>query len=172
MRALVWIVEDTWEATVAEAAAFLPADAEITLLHVAPGDVEQLAEGSRHGLLGRRRPPPPPPHGPAPPEPLRAISDEAAQALLAEARERLGRDARIERRRGRVGHEVVAAAEGMDLLVLARDGDHTRLGPHSLGPAARFVVDHAPCRVLLVWPDVPPEVATIPPPPAYPPHHR
>ena len=55
MRALVWIVEDTWEATVAEAAAFLPADAEVTLLHVAPGDVETLAEGSRHGLLGRRR---------------------------------------------------------------------------------------------------------------------
>ena len=55
MRALVWIVEDTWEATVAEAAAFLPADAEVTLLHVAPGDVEQVAEGTRHGLLGRSR---------------------------------------------------------------------------------------------------------------------
>jgi hypothetical protein len=49
--------------------------------------------------------------------------------------------------------------------VLARDGDRSRLGPHSLGPAARFVVDHAPCRVLLVWPDEPPEVADIPPPP-------
>jgi hypothetical protein len=39
----------------------------------------------------------------------------------------------------------------MDLLVLARDGDRSRPGPHSLGPAARFAVDHAPCRVLLVW---------------------
>ena len=47
MRALVWIVEDTWEATVAEAAAYLPADAEVTLLHVAAGDVESLAEGAR-----------------------------------------------------------------------------------------------------------------------------
>ena len=164
MRALVWIVEDTWEATVAEAAAFLPADAEVTLLHVAPGDVETLAEGSRHGLLGRRRHP-----GPRePPEPLRAISDEAAEALLAEARERFGRDARTERRRGRIGHEVAAAAEGMDLLVLARDGDHSRLGPRSLGPGARFAVDHAPCRALLVWADAPPGVETIPPPP---PHH-
>jgi nucleotide-binding universal stress UspA family protein len=167
MRALVWIVEDTWEATVAEAAAFLPADAEVTLLHVAPGDIETLAEGSRHALLGRARRHPPPP---APPEPLRAISDEAAEALLAEARERLGRDARTERRRGRVEREVVAAAEAMDILVLARDGDRSRLGPHSLGPHARFVVDHAPCRVLLVWADAPPPVGTIPPPPAHPPH--
>lgn len=166
MRALIWIVEDTWEATVAEAAAFLPADAEVTLLHVAPEDVETLAEGSRHGLLGRaRRHGPPPPH-----EPLRAISDEAAAALLSEARERLGRDASVDARRGRVEREVVSAAEEMDILVLARDGDHSRLGPHSLGPAARFVVDHAPCRVLLVWADAPPGVGTIPPPPKHPPH--
>ena len=169
MRALVWIVEDTWEATVAEAAAFLPADAEVTLLHVAPEDVEELAEGSRHGLLGRRRPPPPPPGGHAP---LRAISDEAAAQLLGEAQAQFGRDARAERRRGRVEREVVAAADGMDLLVLARDGDHTRLGPHSLGPPARFVVDHAPCQVLLVWADAPPDVDTIPPPPKHPPPHH
>jgi nucleotide-binding universal stress UspA family protein len=163
MRALVWIVEDTWEATVDEAAAFLPADAEITLLHVAPTDVETLAAGARHGLLGRPRHRPP--HGPPPPEPLREISDEAAAELLAEAAARLGRQARTDSRRGRVEREVVAAAEGADLLVLARDGDHSRLGPHSLGPPARFVVDHAPCRVLLVWPDEPPAVADIPPPP-------
>jgi nucleotide-binding universal stress UspA family protein len=171
MRALVWIVEDTWEATVAEAAAFLPADAEVTFLHVAPADVETLAEGSRRGLLGRRHPSPP-----GPPEPLRAISDEAADALLAEARERFGRAAGAERRRGRVEREVVAAAQGVDVLVLARDGDHSRLGPRSLGPRARFVVDHAPCRVLLVWADAPPDVDTIPPAPHHPrehppPHH-
>jgi len=57
----------------------------------------------------------------------------------------------------------------MDILVLARDGDHTRLGPRSLGPAARFVVDHAPCRVLLIWPDVAPAVTAIPPGPGAPP---
>jgi nucleotide-binding universal stress UspA family protein len=59
----------------------------------------------------------------------------------------------------------VAAADGADLLVLARDGDRSRLGPHSLGPQARFVVDHAPCQVLLVWPDTPPPASTVPPPP-------
>ena len=165
MRALVWIVEDTWEATVDEAAAFLPADAEVTLLHVAGADAEGLAAAARGGLLGRA---PRPPH-----EALGALADEAAAALLEDARERLGRSgAAVERRRGRVEREVVAAADGMDLLVVARDGDHSRLGPPSLGPAARFVVDHAPCRVLLVWADAPPDVDTIPPPPRDPPKHR
>jgi hypothetical protein len=69
VRALVWTVEDTWTATVAEAATFLCPDAEVTLLHVAATEPETVA------------------------------------------------------------------------------------------------VDHAPCQVLLVWPDVAPAVATIPPPP-------
>jgi Na+/H+ antiporter NhaD/arsenite permease-like protein len=64
----------------------------------------------------------------------------------------------------------VAAAAGADLLILARDGDRSRLGPKSLGPAGRFVVDHAPCPVLLVWPEDPPGTGTIPPPPPPPPH--
>ena len=157
MRTLVWIVEDTWEATVAEAAALVPPDTAITLLHVAPADVEELAGGGRRGLLGRH-PPPPPEHG------IRAISDAAAQALLEDARERIGRPAETVARRGRVEREVVAAAQDADLLVLARDGDRKRLGPKSLGPPARFVVDHAPCRVLLVWADEPPGVETIPAP--------
>ena len=144
MRALIWIVPDTWEATVAEAAALLPADADITLLHVATAEVEELAGGARHGLLGRH---PPPPHAP-----LRAVSDEEAAALLRDAAARLGRAAELLARRGRVEREVVAAAADADLLVLARDGDRARPGPHSLGPPARHVVDHAPCRVLLVWP--------------------
>ena len=125
---------------------------------MAPADVEELAGGGRRGLLGRH-PPPPPEHG------IRAISDEAAHALLEDARERIGRPAETVARRGRVEREVVAAAQDADLLVLARDGDRERLGPKSLGPPARFVVDHAPCRVLLVWADEPPGVETIPPPP-------
>ena len=39
MRALVWIVEDTWEATVDAAARVLAPGAEVTLMHVAPADV-------------------------------------------------------------------------------------------------------------------------------------
>ena len=160
MRALVWIIEDTWEATVAEAAAFLPSDADVTLLHVASTEAETLAGAVRRGLLCRHQPPEAAPAG------LREISEQAAHELLAEAQTRLGRPARLEARRGRVEHEVVAAAEPMDILVFARDGDRERLGPRSLGPTARFVVDHAPCRVLLIWPDVAPALTTIPPRPS------
>ncbi len=159
MRALVWIIEDTWQATVDEAATFLASDAEITLLHVASTEPETVAGAARRGLLGRH----PPPH--AAPEQLSEISEHAAHELLADAGTRLGRPATLEARRGRVEHEVVAAAELMDILVLARDGDRQRLGPRSLGPTARFVVDHAPCRVLLIWPDAAPALTTIPPPP-------
>jgi nucleotide-binding universal stress UspA family protein len=159
MRALVWINEDTWEVTVAEAAQFLPGDAEITLLHVANTEPETVARGARRGLLGRHAPPPPA-------ETLREISEQAAAELLAEAQTRLGRPATSQALRGRVEREVVGVAEGVDILVLARDGDRERLGPRSLGPATRFVIDHAPCRVLLIWPDTAPELATIPPPPS------
>jgi len=95
------------------------------------------------------------------------IAEGEADALLAEARARLGRSAQTSSRRGRVEREVVAAVEGVDLLVLARDGE-PRLGPKSLGKHVRFVVDHAPCEVLLVWPESPPGIDTIPPPPGRP----
>ena len=169
MRALVWIIEDTWQATIDDARTLLPDDAEITLLHVASTEPEAVARAARHGLLGRRPPPSPDPHE------LQTISDDAARQLLSEAETQLGRPATILSRRGRVEREVVAAAEHADVLVLARDGDRERLGPRSLGPATRFVIDHAPCRVLLIWPDVPPDLETMPPPPPPPgdhPRHR
>ena len=167
MRALVWIIEDTWQATIEDASELLPGDTEITLLYVANTEPETVARAARRGLLGRH--PPPPAHE------LQTISEQAAHELLTEAQARLGRPATLESRRGRVEREVVAAAEGMDILILARDGDRERLGPRSIGPKTRFVIDHAPCRVLLIWPDSAPELATIPPPPppgTPPPHSR
>jgi nucleotide-binding universal stress UspA family protein len=135
----------------------------VTLLHVAPSDVEELAAGGREGLLGRR---------PRPPAPaLRAIADQEAQELLAAAQASLGRPSEAVARRGRVEREVVAACADADVLLLARDGD-TRLGPKSLGPRARFVVDHAPCTVLLVWARSPPGIDTIPVPPHARDRHR
>src|SRR5215469_13640496 len=93
---------------------------------------------------------------------LHVTGDEAAAG-------RLGRPCTTDERHGRAEREVVAAAEGAGLLILARDGDDTRLGPKSLGPASRFVVDHAPCPVLLVWPREAPPAGSLPPPP--PPRH-
>jgi nucleotide-binding universal stress UspA family protein len=159
MRAVVWITEGTWEACVDQAAAFLPHDSNVTLLHVAPSDVEEFAARGGASLFGRH-PPPPPPGEP----PLRAIADEEAQALLADALARLARPAQTVSRRGRVEREVVAACAGADLLILARDGE-PRLGPKSLGKHTRFALDHAPCQVLLVWPAPPPGIETIPSPP-------
>jgi nucleotide-binding universal stress UspA family protein len=165
MRVLLWLVEGTWEGCVDAARALVPAGAEVTLLHVAPGEVEEAAGGALAGLLGRGRPRP----GRDPAARRAAVSEEAAAELLAAAEARLGRPARRERRRGRVERLVVEAADGADLLVAARDGDRSRLGPASLGPATRFVVDHAPCPVLLVWPEQTPPVGSIPPPPPHPP---
>jgi nucleotide-binding universal stress UspA family protein len=140
VRAVVWIVEGTWEAAVDAA----PPEASVTLLHVA-GEAEAFARGHRHGLLGRHPPAPPKP------DPVTVASEEEARELLADAAARLGRDAELVARRGRAEQEVLAALDGADLLVLARDGDRSRPGPKSVGHATRFVLDHAPCDVLLVW---------------------
>jgi nucleotide-binding universal stress UspA family protein len=99
---------------------------------------------------------------------LEAAAERDENDLLAAAAARLGRPAHPVTRRGRVEREVVAACSGVDLLIVARDGDLSRIGPHSLGPATRFVVDHCPCPVLLIWPREP--RATLPPPPPPPPH--
>jgi nucleotide-binding universal stress UspA family protein len=132
---------------VAAAAAFLPADADITLLHVRASDAEAVARGAPYALLGRSRRPPA--------EPLEAICEQGARELLADAQAILGHAAVLDARSGRIEHEVVAAAGIADLLVLARDAGRGHRGPRSQGPAARYVVDHAPCAVLLVWPDAP-----------------
>jgi len=161
VRVVVWLVEGTWQGCLDAAAQSLPSGARVALLHVTPSDVTEVAEAASAGLLGRSF------RGRQPTRQFQDVAEEAASELLAAAAARLGRqDVELIHRRGRVGHEVIGAvAENVDLLVAARDGDHSRLGPHSLGSATRFVVDHAPCAVLLVWPDKPPGIETIPPPP-------
>jgi nucleotide-binding universal stress UspA family protein len=156
MRAVVWICEDTWEACVEHARMLLPADAHVTLLHVAASDLEDVVAGGREGLLGRR--------GPDPTAIVRSISEEEAQALLRAAQARMNRPADAVARRGRVEREVVSACAEADLLVLARSGE-LRPGPKSLGRHARFVLDHAPCTVVLVWPARPPGPEAAPPKP-------
>jgi nucleotide-binding universal stress UspA family protein len=159
MTVIAWIVEGTWPACVDAARQIAPADADIVLLHVTGDDAPAAAHGAYAGLLGRGRP------GRDPGPRLAELGAASARELLEAATERLGRPCRTAERRGRAEREVVAAAEGASLLIVARDGDDTRLGPRSLGPASRFVVDHAPCPVLLVWPREAPPADFLPPPP-------
>ena len=159
MVVVVWVAEGVWKSGVDAARTLAPADADVVLLHVIPGDLEEIVQGAFAGLFGRRRTVP------------AAVEDSAVDAeneLLVAAAARLGRTARQEIRRGRIEREVVAATEHADLLVVSRDGDRSRLGPHSLGPETRFVVDHAACQVLLVWPGDTPSTTSLPPPPDHP----
>jgi nucleotide-binding universal stress UspA family protein len=160
---ITWIVEGTWPACVDAARNVAPADADIVLLHVTGDEAPAAAHGAYAGLLGRRRP------GRDPGPRVAELGAASARELLEAAAARLGRRCATAERRGRAEREVVAAAEGAGLLILARDGDDTRLGPRSLGPASRFVVDHAPCPVLLVWPGTAP-AGPVPPAPG--PGHR
>jgi nucleotide-binding universal stress UspA family protein len=167
---VVWVAEGTWRATVDAALRLAPPGARITLLHVTPDEVPDTAHGAYLGLLGRRGP------GRDPGPRVADLAAASAGDLLDAAARRLGRPCDRLERHGRPEREVVSAADGAGLLILARDGDRSRLGPRSLGKATRFVVDHAPCPVLLVWPEPAPAIATIPPPPpgkpGQGPHHR
>jgi len=162
VRVVIWLAEGTWPACV-DAARDLPG-AEVTLLHVIDPDTIEAVSGAQAALLGRA--------ASADSAAVRDVLAGAEADLFAAALARLGRPATQLSRRGRPEREVVAACADSDLLVTARDGDHSRLGPRSLGHATRFVVDHAPCRVLLVWPDEPPGLATLPPSPPGPPGPR
>ena len=161
MKVLVWVADGVWESAVDEARSIAPADAVFTLVHVVADDLGEVTRGAFAGLLGRRY---------SVGAGIDRELSESSEEVLVSAGERLGRPADLVSRRGRLEREVVSAAEDADLLVLARDGDRSRLGPRSLGPATRFVVDHSPCPVLLVWPERAPGIGTIPPPP--PPGHR
>jgi nucleotide-binding universal stress UspA family protein len=160
MTVVVWVVENTWPACVQAAREQLRADEDVLLLHVSPAEIAEAAHGAFTGLLGRGHTPPRDPG-----QAVQRLSDEAAIALLNAAEAALGRPARHVHRTGRVEREVVAASAGARLLVLARSGDLSALGPRSLGPHTRFVVDHAPSAVLLVWPGQVPTLSTIPPGP-------
>jgi nucleotide-binding universal stress UspA family protein len=164
-KILVWVSEETWQAAVDAVAELAPEPSSVTLLHVTPTDPPDLAHAAYLGLFGR---------GAAARDPRPRMADAAATSaaeLLEAAAQRLGRPCERIARTGRTEREVVAAAAGADLLIMARDGDRSRLGPKSLGRDTRFAVDHAPCPVLLVWPEPAPAVETIPPPPPHPPRH-
>ncbi len=156
----VWVCEGTWQAAVDAARRLAPAAAAVTLLHVTSAEAPDAARGAYAGLFGR---------GARDPAPRLAREAAAAAArLLQAAADRLARDCGQLELEGRTERVVVAASAQADLLIVARDGDQARLGPRSLGRATRFVVDHAACPVLLVWPGTAPGIGSIPPPPPEP----
>jgi nucleotide-binding universal stress UspA family protein len=156
----IWVCEGTWRASVDAALSLALAGASFTLLHVTPTDVPDAARGAYLGLFGRA--------GRDPGARLGALAAESARDLLDAAADRLGYGCERLEIQGHTERAVVRACAGADLLVMARDGDRSRLGPKSLGKAARFIVDHASCAVLLVWPESAPDITTIPPPPHHP----
>jgi nucleotide-binding universal stress UspA family protein len=153
----IWICEGTWRATVDAALDLAPAGSRFTLLHVTPTEVPDAVHGAYAGLLGRA--------GRDPGSRLEEMAATSAGELVEAAAARLARACERLEITGRAERAVVAASAQADLLIVARDGDRARLGPKSLGKITRFVVDHAACPILLVWPESPPGVATIPPPP-------
>ncbi|MGA3216199.1 MAG: universal stress protein [Acidimicrobiales bacterium] len=166
VRAVVWLVEGTWQGCLDAAAQIIPPGAQVALFHVTPSEVGEIGDVASAGLLGRALRP----HRPV--RQFDEVADQQALEILEAAARRLGREnTELVHRRGRVEREVLSVvAEDVDLLVVARDGDRSRLGPHSLGHVTRFIVDHAPCPVLLVWPDEAPGFESIPPLPPHGPH--
>lgn len=164
MAVIVWVTEGTWRASVDAARDLAPPEAPVTLLHVTPAELPDAAHSAYLGLFGRTA------RGHDPGPRVADLAAASATELLEAAARRLGQPCDQSERHGMPEREVVAAASGAALLIVARDGDQSRLGPKSLGKATRFVVDHAPCPVLLVWPEAAPAVSTIPPPPPEPRH--
>lgn len=160
---VIWVAEHTWQACVDAARSLAPPGAGITLLTVIDNATAETAHGAFSGLLGRG--------GADPARRLLARAETAAGELLDRAQARLGRDAGRLPLKGQGKHErkheIAAAVRGATMLIVGRDGHGP--GPRSMGKDVRFVVDHAPCPVLLVWPGPPPAVPPPPPPGAHPP---
>lgn len=125
-------------------------DIEVVLLYVADTrPAEELGYARRSWLRA----------GPARGSSIDRAEDEAATEVLDEARGTClemgvpASSARAIARRGHPQHEIVevARAESADVIVVgARHHGAALTGPKSVGPVARFVLDHAPCDVLLL----------------------
>jgi nucleotide-binding universal stress UspA family protein len=114
-----------------------------------------VIDSGPHGEMERQRerflrpPQPPMPRR----EQMRQAEEASAQDILAEGIRYLP-GAELLRREGRPEREIVQCATewAADLIVICprspRSGGPA-LGPKSVGHVARFVLDHAPCSVLL-----------------------
>lgn len=152
MKVVAWVAPGTWN-TVVDTAARRPTEDEITLVAAADTQ-ENIPSGILSGLMGRG-------HAPGH-QYYDRLSKDAAQDLLDKAYKAIRREAETKLVVGRTERVVTEACADADLLILARDGDRSRLGPNSIGRHTRFVIDHAPCTVALLWPGETPSLDSIP----------
>lgn len=145
-RTVVWLTPGGWEACVDAVSTVATPETTVVLLHVVEAELSSALLSAATGL-------PDATEGGARLNGHRPVATTTSAAELIDAAERrLGRPAQADLRFGQCEPEVLDACEGADLLICARDGDQTDLGPDSVTPTARFIVDHAPCAVLLIWP--------------------
>jgi nucleotide-binding universal stress UspA family protein len=127
-----------------------PQSLTLAILYVIDTGPRRDIEHTRERFL---RPPGPP--GPRQNE-MQQADQAAAEDILNEALRHLP-NAETFQRQGRPEREIVnvAAEWQADLLIIcsrAEYGGRHAIGPKSVGHVARFVLDHAPCPVLLIRP--------------------
>lgn len=120
----------------------------IALLYVTDTGPHGEMERKREGLLRSRQPSRPLS------ERMRQTETAVAQDILQEGQRSIP-DAETLHREGRPEREIVncAAAWLADLILICPRSHYDgkpEIGPKSVGHVARFVLDHAPCPVLLV----------------------
>jgi len=127
-----------------------PQSLTLGILYVIDTGPRRDIEHTRERFL---RPPGPP--GPREHE-MQQAEHAAAEDILNEALRQLP-NAETFHRQGRPEREIVnvAAEWQADLVIIcsrAEYGGKNAIGPRSVGHVARFVLDHAPCPVLMVRP--------------------
>ncbi len=122
--------------------------AEIILVHVTDtAATDAWEKNATHHWLGRHQ-------GPRQTERFSQAAERTAREILdgalAATEEWPAAARRAVAQRGNPEREIVHLAMSEDADMLAIGQHRIALGPHALGHCARFVVDHAPCPVLLV----------------------
>ena len=130
----------------------LAKDSELLLVHVVDTgprhDLKHLIEGLRHAPPGKADRD----------AELSAAEEIVGHAALAEAQaaaEAAGFKVQSRSAQGRPEEVImqIARDESVSLICIsAREGaeGHPHIGPASVGHTARFILDHAPCNVLLI----------------------